>query len=734
MDIGTWGNLSILAVTATVLWAFLFRPLLKKIYKLLFKADLSCGMDISRLHLITGGVFIAGILMFLPVCCDVQSDADAGTYIYSVLTALFNAMRLFFLGTENEILEKLLTAGAERFGDWFKLYVMALLIAAPLLTFGNILSIFQNMLGEIYLRYCRFRRIFIMSELNPQSIALAESIANGQPSKFPLIVFCDVFKRNEEENYELVQRARDMHAICLKKDVSHLKFCRIGRAVEFFLIGANDSEDISQAIKLTEKLKKRSRRITIHLFSSDPSTDYILDSLDLGDNVLSRKFGKIAPTSSGGHLPIAKWVENYEKLLGSFSLRHIDPIEQLVHTVLTYNDYEDYRAIMNAAQSSGDNTISVTILGMGRYGMQFLKTAAWFYQCYRFKVEFNVFDLGDENGNAEKRVMQACPELLKTVPPMTADAYHHICFFPETDCFSSDFDEKLLEIKERMAKTNLVFVALGDDDKNIRAARMVRTAFARLAPLAGTTPCDPFIYAVVYDDEKATNLNNHTSEKDTNDQNEKIIHIRYIGARTTCYTYPIIAKARNLESTAFKHHLDWASKENQLRICYESAHNDAELTFRQELDAQDPAAQAGKPIVWGDEDYFAERDAEGKLRKDASGNKIVDYTKPANTDELRRSASRYIRESYCRNSSIAKAMHKEAIEKIIKAAPHHSPVCACETCTNARITEHMRWNAYMRSNGYRLAEKEIKNAYPKAQFHNDLVPWNELPCRERYKD
>ena len=106
--------------------------------------------------------------------------------------------------------------------------------------------------------------------------------------------------------------------------------------------------------------------------------------------------------------------------------------------------------------------------------------------------------------------------------------------------------------------------------------------------------------------------------------------------------------------------------------------------------------------------------------------KIVKAFDSAETQE----AEKYMKEAYCRRSSIAKLEHKAAGTRCYPDTLAHSPVCGCDACREMRITEHMRWNAYMRGLGYRRADAR----YDRAMVHKDLKPWGDLPCRERYKD
>jgi len=94
-----------------------------------------------------------------------------------------------------------------------------------------------------------------------------------------------------------------------------------------------------------------------------------------------------------------------------------------------------------------------------------------------------------------------------------------------------------------------------------------------------------------------------------------------------------------------------------------------------------------------------------------------------------------MRYAYFRQSSQAKAIHKKALTKIshIMKTCSNGPICNCDICKVSRLTEHMRWNAYMRSLGYCRNSKGSRRD-SLAKLHPDICPWYELPCQERYKD
>ena len=109
-------------------------------------------------------------------------------------------------------------------------------------------------------------------------------------------------------------------------------------------------------------------------------------------------------------------------------------------------------------------------------------------------------------------------------------------------------------------------------------------------------------------------------------------------------------------------------------------------------------------------------------------------------DGIKKDIMKYTCFEYFRDSSIAREIHQQMINKYFsgyfeefdKRSHKHRDitVCSCRKCNALRLTEHARWNAYMRVNGYIYAE----NRNDRAKCHNDIKSWHKLPIPERYKD
>lgn len=816
---------------------------------------------LSSLHLFTIGVFCATVLIFLPYYYTNYCFGDSHAIVRPFLISIHHTLRVFILDGEfDTIIEA--TAGLSTAPHVFFTFVAAVLyVLAPALTFSNVLSMFKNIVDEIRFSWHKVRPFYIFSELNERSVALAESISERTQDKRnlkqklkqlfhlepkqgpkrksrPVIVFTDVFEQGEEKDYELLLKAHDVNAICLKRDITRLNVKKKKGQVEFFLMGDDESENMVQAIKLTDEnkdlgkkrkkgdaceekaecekkkdigeeagetreqgnackekaeceknkdagedvSKKRKKRDaceekakcekkkhkeagkrSIFLFSSRPSAGYILDSVDKGDKMVNELLMQEIQADPAAFLYNNGPKDPDQKIDGGFYIRRLDSVELLAKRILTDDALID--PLFEAAAETGK--ISLLIVGLGEYGKVFMKVALWLYQICGVQLDICVIDSKDEE-ELRKSLKQDWPEIMEKNPSREpGDANYRIRFFANTNCFSSDLDELFEKegSKEVLKNTQLAFVTLGDDEKNIETAVTLRRLFVSVSAAAEdenkekiTEP--PLIYSVVYDDKKATSLTGlkkvtaeETAKKteETAKKEEKepglvnhkgtSYHIRFVGNLKSQFSYDVIEREKKIEAKALRYHLEWVAKARQLRLLYEDkalAGDERFAEFRNSVDRyferkkaeymeyiREHPTDKGWVRDWKDA-YLFEEGSDGK----------PDYER-FNMKEIKSMIDNYFNFEYYRLSSIAKVVHKsvldawERILQVEKPKDHwDGSVCGCDYCKGRRITEHMRWNAYMRVTGYKYNEKRVD----RARFHNDLVPWDALDELEKYKD
>jgi len=648
----------------------------------------------------------------------------------------------------------------------FTIYAAILYILSPILTAGFILSLFRNLSSEIRYFLARFRPHFVFSEINARSLALAESIRKryekerndekqerkarrtGMKSKKrrsgrPLFVFTDVFLQNEEEDYDLIVQARALGAVLLKKDVAELNLRYKKRcAVEIFLIGENESENIAQALKLIDHYKKRSRT-KLYVFATTLGSRYVLDSANKGDLVVTGALKPMLEDEANRDLLIerglgallAKNGKESDVLDDGFKVRRLDDIGMLARRSLKNSGVLKIAAAMPPEK----RRISILILGMGRYGRELLKTAAWFCRMEGVPIEVNIFDKRAENrkdgsGNVMERFRCEAPELIDEKYRYEENQDFSVRFFQGIDFFSGQFEDAFTggEAAERLKRTTMAFVAFGDDDRNIEAAISLRSLFDRLhggEPRNAASLAEelPRIYAIVYDDKKANNLR---GEGLVNYKNTPY-HIDVIGSLCDQYSYEnLIDEATEFD--ALRYHISWLKLESVIR-----------KKLRDEAKTPTLAPELREKLT-------ADIEAVNRSRVGSAEKPFVDEDCTIiNVNWLMKEIGSFERFEYFRQSSIAKAMHKKAVfeafpEQLVclsrleadpkaQTPPGFSEseiFCNCRNCERMRRLEKVRWNAFMRSQGYRYHEVRSDRAFR----HDCLVTYDDLSEYNKLKN
>jgi len=596
----------------------------------------------------TAGVFIAAVLVFIPVYYINYDFGDPYSYIRPVLLSFHNSLRVFILDGEFDTIRDAAEGLCVPLHTMYTLYCAILYVVAPVLTLSTVLSFFKNFNSEIRYRFCGNKKIYIFSELNDGSLALAKSIRKKPSGNKAVIVFTDVYEKNEETNHELALEAYNIDAICLKKDVTHLNISSKKGNVEIFLIGENESENVSQASLLTERFNKENKKqnIKIFVFASGKESGYIIDSLNY-DSLLRRAAD-------------AGFDDN------TFKIRRVNSIKQLVwRTIPSINLFEHCE----------NKTISVMIAGIGSFGTEFFKMLIWYCQMEGYFLELNIFDKSRKNDTNEKYSIKSllarqCPELFQKNPCTDdGDAVYDIRCYDGID-FSNDSFEKLWndpDTCERLKRTSLVLVALGDDDTNIETAVYLRSLFDRKNQIVATKDINiadehPSIYSIVYDGTKSGTVTNGGDECLRN--YKKIpYHIHFIGSIEQQYDYDNIYDFKT-ETDAFRYHVEWIKVSDALVKKAQEMHYDS-----------------------------------SKLSE-------IEHEK---IDDLKNAQADYEHYEYYRLSSMAKAIHKRSM---------------AQYCESVKKTEHSRWNAYMRTEGYSYGTRADR-----ALVHNDLVDWKTLKGR-----
>ena len=460
---------------------------------------------LKSINVLIVSVFISASVMFVPIYYNIFRG-DSLAWLKTALISMHNAIRLFIVDGEFDIINDNVTGGTASVATPYSMLAAVIFVLAPVLTFSVVLSLIKNAYAYAAYIFSYFRDIYVFSELNDESIALAESIRKNHPKA--RIVYTDVFESNDETSYELVQKARGVLGLFFKNDMEyiHYEIHAKNRTIAFFAIGHDESENIRQAMALVERFRGRANT-ELYVFTSKCEGELLLSDLDKG----------------------------------KMKVRRINERRSLVNRYL----YERGQVLFDSAKAlpCGTRDIHILVAGLGAYGKEILKTATWFCQMDGYHVSIDAFDT---DRYAETKLAAECPELLSEKYNGVygeGDAEYKITVHEGIDIYTGTFNKIVSQLKD----TTFVFIALGNDSENVKAAARLRTLMEQMGR-------HPHITAIV--------KNSHVNRGLQNIHNFKgqSYDIEFIGALDKTYSEKAIIGS-DLENEALKRHLKWGSED-----------------------------------------------------------------------------------------------------------------------------------------------------------------------------
>lgn len=671
-------------------------------------------------------VLVAATLLYYPITAQVYGMEH---WFKTLSMAVYASARLFvidgdFMAVRIALQDVSATVRFFRGSISYETAMLLLYILAPATTVTVIAAFFRETVAWLRLHLGRpLTGWYVFSELSSRSLALAEDICKTHKA-FRTIVFHDVYRKNSEPDAELLERAERLRAVCFKKDVTRLRRWLPLWKTEFFMIGENESENLDQAVRVTERFRNRGNT-AVYVWARSPESKCILDSVQK----TSKESKKNAVTGKM-----------------AFKLRRIDDVEQFAWKTL-------YEADLFSKMTTwgGKNLISVLIIGMGDYGDAFLKTAAWMYQRDDVCLEINVIDARD---NVTAQLQHRYPELMRMNDcTVDGEAHYSIRVLENINVFEGGLEQIVFgngdaELRGRLRRTTAAFVTLGDDDINVRAALELRQLFdciclneyikeaeeenkkklalAQYFEKAGRADeCKHLkdavwklyksvgksaeknrndrekdgkiveIYTPVYDERKIGNImleGSGENEAQLHCYDGTPYHIYFKGSFRAQYTYDAVVRTR-LERAALVYHLQWSGIED--------------ITGIRNYDRYE---------------YYRHSSMAKALHKNMLKPLKLECTAPKKEDrpkEKRKRIKRHLRPDQ-KNISLLKQQED----------------CECQACERSKKIEHMRWNAYMRTLGYSRpdAKMQYQIKLSRSKLHWELVGYHDLSAREQRKD
>ena len=362
-------------------------------------------------------VFAAAAVICFPV------EAMRESLWFAGFLSVSHGIRMFFVDTGiRDITNELSRENLGNLLVAYKVLVSALYICAPVFTVGLVIQYFSNFFGYIRLVLKYRQDIYVFSELNERSMAIAESI--WEQNKKAGIVFCKSDDK-DDINKELEENIRQINAIYTMKTLERMKFRNHKRKITYFAASKSDNENLNDTLKLIDRQELReSENIYVYCFSLAPEAEILIDS----------------------------------KEKGKLNVILFDEVRNSVYDQL-------FRHPLYLNQENG-KTINVLIAGGGRIGVEFLKAAAWCGQMNSLSLNIHLIDYTGDR--LRGRLEQECPELL-------SGKHNYSITIQKGDIFSKDTISNWLQ---QIEDITYCVVALGKDDLNVKAAIMLQRHFA----------------------------------------------------------------------------------------------------------------------------------------------------------------------------------------------------------------------------------------------------------------
>ena len=366
---------------------------------------------------------------------------------------------------------------------FYMLISSAINVIAPIVGGAFVLALISEIFPSVRLWFSQVhfrKKKHYFSELNDRSLALAESILNSDPTA--ILVFTDAYVDEGDENArENLNAAKELGAICVKDDMQSLRFsgCKAGNSI--YLIDAvenNNLQALASILSRGEKNKKIAGNTVIYVFSSDKNFSQI-------DEEVSYML-KDAGTVGGVDMPKVFPVSCMRNMTYSMLMR-IPLFEPLVYKKPVGNK----------------KRLVVTILGSGVIGTEFFRTIYWCGQMLGTELYINVVSKEKEE-DFRKRINYINPDIFKTEETyavnaakkngygpeilkvyddkeICADPYFRFSYY-ESDVLSEDFRGLMIGKKEKerdesridLIDTDYFIVALGSDEENFSVAERLR--------------------------------------------------------------------------------------------------------------------------------------------------------------------------------------------------------------------------------------------------------------------
>ncbi len=411
---------------------------------------------------------------------------------------------------------------------------------------------------------------------------------------------------------------------------------------------------------------------------------------------ISAKYGK---TKMAGHIQIytLNGESEAEAIIDSIEYSSVLSLRLIRENRTKLQHLLDIRPLFLAKRG---NKIPVLIAGLGRCGTEAAKLVSWAAQTIDLQPEIIIVDKDPE---AINRFNKQCPELAPDFTPAEGSKdcdIHFIC----ADIESADFREKLAAFPD----VSYVICVVGDENLNLRCGMTIRSIYEEIRfdrdgeisppPSINVMLGDPFLYEisgrVKFDNRVNCDLLPFGSLKETYSYDNLISpYLDKAG----------IAVNRFYTREYAKTDIEAATGEARNKLI-------AKINKEADMSYEDKEYNRSSSTALGLHCKYKIFSVLCELQNNDPKN--YDWTVPPSNDML---------------NEVEKALLNEKTGR--------------QVVEELAIAEHKRWNAFMRSEGWRSASPEICDKWYKAlnghrnfaaKLHACIVPYERLPELDRW--
>lgn len=470
---------------------------------MLLAARRQYGGALNPVSVLFAGILLASLVLFVPPYM-LQEEGDPFQIIKTLMFSTSSAMGMFGGGGDYDLVREGIGTGSIQ--PFYLLLVSVLVVLAPALTLGVVVSFFGNFISAFRYALAYSRDVSVFSELNERSLVLAADMKKQNDRQ--VLVFTSV-NVEDDKNSGLRDRAKGLGALLYTTDILEVpfEFHSPKHSLRFFVMGQDESKNVDRALGLVNRYGDR------------PNTHlYVLSTCSEGEALLSAAHNR------------------------TMKVRRVDEVQSLISRTL----YDEGHLLFQNALPAGDGekVISAVVVGMGKHGTAMVKSLPWFCQMDGYRVRINAFD---RDALAEDKFSAQCPELMDpryNGVYVDGEAQYYIRIHSGVDVDTKSFSDRIHSLND----ATYVLVALGDDGSNIRTALRLRMLFEQCG-------AKPTIQAIVQSSDKRQALEGLKNYRG------QAYNIEFIGDLESSYTEKVIIDSE-LEEEALRRHLRWGAEED----------------------------------------------------------------------------------------------------------------------------------------------------------------------------